>query len=72
MEKAAINPLTGNTITFTGGEHEYDRACWADEQAQGEYEYEQEIRAMYLGGMTVEEIAEAEAMPVSDVEYMIQ
>jgi hypothetical protein len=72
MQKAAINPATGNTVTFAGGESEYDAACWADEQAQSEWDYEQWIRAMYAGGMSVQEIAEAEAMPVSDVEYMIQ
>jgi hypothetical protein len=72
MEKAAINPATGNTFIFSGGEHEFDQACWMDEIAQGEYEYEQQIRAMYAGGMTVDEIADAECMPVCDVEYFIQ
>ncbi len=66
-----------NDIQMADHIEQADRMCPPEEPPaqwieQMQNEYAQEIRAMYAGGMTVEEIAEAEAMPVSDVEYMTQ
>lgn len=56
MNKTAINPTTGNTITYAGGEHEYEAACDYDCAAQAEYAYEQEQLAQGIDPWTGEAI----------------
>ena len=56
MNKTAINTTTGNTITFAGGEHEYEVACDYDTAAQAEYDYEQECLSQGIDPWTRETI----------------
>jgi hypothetical protein len=56
MNKAAINPATGNTINFRGGEWEYEQACDNDSAAQSEYAYEQEMLAKGIDPWTGDSI----------------
>jgi hypothetical protein len=41
MSKSVVNPVTGNTVTFSGGEYEADIAMMRDEAMEQEYRYEQ-------------------------------
>ena len=48
MYKQAVNPDTGNTISFYGGEWEYEMACMDDSNAAAEWKYEQACFAVGL------------------------
>lgn len=54
--KNAVNPVTGNTIAFRGGEYEYEQACDNDSAAQSEYAYEQEMLAQGIDPWTGDSI----------------
>lgn len=46
MYKSVMNPVTGNWITFSGGEREMDRAIMDDEAMTQEYRYEEACHAV--------------------------
>lgn len=43
MQKIGTNPNTGNSVVFSGGEGEWEKACQYDDEMQAEYEYQQKI-----------------------------